>query len=187
MIESLLFREDNSGVSQGGQSFRLLSSAYSFGTQTPRESAESAELVKANKAVKSFKVYILGQDEEINMDPTVQSIKLAAQSTRATRKRKEDIFEDFLCDLFSGSLTEKLVQRVNGAVDNDDLAKLQAFCVDVEKVNIDQLKVSADGLNLTNEQLKQLSAEQIRYLSAGGKGLSTEMAKSLHLANDRSV
>ena len=61
LIQTLLFREENSGVSQGGHSFRLLSSAYSFGTQTPR-AEDPAEALKQNKAAKSFKTYILGQD-----------------------------------------------------------------------------------------------------------------------------
>jgi hypothetical protein len=51
LIETLLFREDNSGVSQGGQSFRLLSSAYSFGTQTP-QTVDQVEVLKQKKAAK---------------------------------------------------------------------------------------------------------------------------------------
>jgi len=62
LIENLLFREDNSGISQGAASFRLLSSAYSFGSQTPREGEDLAEVPKQNKIAKSFKSYILGQD-----------------------------------------------------------------------------------------------------------------------------
>ena len=68
----MLFREDNSGLSQGGHSFRLLSSAYSFGgNQTPRDVSEDGEnakvAAKSNKAQKSFFAYILGSDEQISL------------------------------------------------------------------------------------------------------------------------
>jgi hypothetical protein len=57
------------------------------------------------------------------------------QSTHATRRRKEEVFEDFLCDLFSGALTDKLVQRVSGGADIDEMTKLHAFSSDADKVN----------------------------------------------------
>jgi len=65
----------------------------------------------------------LGQDEEISQ--TIQQQATLSVSTKVTRKRKEEIFEDFLCDLFTNSLSDKLVQRVSGSfsAENADIVR----------------------------------------------------------------
>jgi len=37
------------------------------------------------------------------------NVKSLMASGAVTRKRKEELFEDFLCDLFSSNLSDKLV------------------------------------------------------------------------------
>jgi hypothetical protein len=112
LFEQLIFRDENSGVSQGSHSFRLLSSAYSFGSQTPNKEEMAVEL-KTNRAAKSFTAYILGQDESITLDEKKMQI---TRPEASTRRRKEDIFDDFLCDLFTHNTSNQLVQRVYGNV-----------------------------------------------------------------------
>lgn len=70
-----------------------------------------------------MKAYLLGQDKEISQ--TNQSQASLSVSTKVTRKRKEEIFEDFLCDLFTKSLSDKLVQRVSGnfSTENADIVR----------------------------------------------------------------
>lgn len=59
LFDQFIYREEGSGVSQGSNSFRLLSSAYSFGTQTPRNDEDAVVCPKVKKTAKTFEAYIL--------------------------------------------------------------------------------------------------------------------------------
>lgn len=141
--------------------------------------------------MKSFEAYILSQDENISRDPSVQAVKQAA-SLHATRRRKEEIMDDFLVDLFANSFTDKFVQRISGSIkaDESDITRLQGSGREMkdDKVRVMQmLNLTAEQVRgMSADQLKSLSEEQVRLLSAGyfGKGFETELAKKFSSVKD---
>lgn len=112
--------------------------------------------------------FFMGSDTHISMhDQNPEEVNIAA--IKKQKRGKEEIFQDFLIDLFTNSNKNEYVLRANKVVKQEDSITDPRFMTDRK---VFESMVQSSG--------KQLTAEQMRFASAGWSN-SNEIIKNLAL------